>query len=212
MQQVRAAKAASLIAAAIGISAAVTTFRNSGNFLIVDNRQKSDAIVITQGDSLDAAYWEGLHLLTAGYGRELLLDARSNRVFFGRSQAEWAKDFIDKTATGVPGEARVCPIAADTTAEEIYEVGNCLKGRSIRSVILIVDDFHSRRSLTMFSRLLPEYSWSISAVKDATRFGGQWWRKREWIRTAMIEWQHLLWWEIVDRWRYAPVSGAQASG
>jgi hypothetical protein len=65
------------------------TFRNSGNFLVVDNREKSDAIVITQGDSLDASYWMGLHLLTNGYGRELLLDARTNRIFFGRSQGDW---------------------------------------------------------------------------------------------------------------------------
>jgi hypothetical protein len=62
------------------------TFRNSGNFLVVDNREKSDAIVITQGDSLDASFWMGLHLLTDGYGRELLLDARTNRIFFGHSQ------------------------------------------------------------------------------------------------------------------------------
>src|SRR5438309_1316016 len=137
MQQIRAAAVAG---AAISLAVVGIAIRNSGNFLIVDNRQKSDAIVITQGDSLDKGDWEGLQLLTAGYGRELLLDARSNRVFFGRTQAEWARDFIDKTAAGLPAQVRVCPISADTTAEEIYEVGNCLKGRSIRSVILIVDD------------------------------------------------------------------------
>ena len=65
-------------------------FRNSGSFLVVDNRERSDAIVITQADSLDLGYWMGLHLLAEGYGRELLLDARTDRMFFGRSQAEWA--------------------------------------------------------------------------------------------------------------------------
>jgi len=63
----------------------VITFRKSGNFLVVDNREKSDAILITQADSLDAQYWMGLHLLTDGYGRELLLNARADRIFFGRS-------------------------------------------------------------------------------------------------------------------------------
>jgi hypothetical protein len=207
MQQIRPAAVATLTLATMGLSLLVITVRSSGNFLIVDNREKSDAILITQGDSLDASYWMGLHLLTDGYGGELFLDARTDRIFFGRSQAEWAGDFITKTAANLPGRVKVCPITADTTAQEVYQVGDCLKGGLIRSVLLVVDDFHCRRSLAIFSRLLPQYRWSIAAVPDAARFGVRWWRKREWIRTALIEWQHMLWWEMVDRWRFAPVVG-----
>lgn len=191
--------------AVVAISLLGLALANSGNFLVVDNRQRSDAIVITQADSLDAAYWEGLHLLTTGYGRELLLDAHSDRVYFGRPQSDWAADFIKTTTAGVPGQVRICPITADTTAQEVYDVGNCLKGSSIHSVLLVVDDFHCRRSIAIFSRLLPQYRWSISAVPDSRRFGAPWWRKREWIRTAVVEWQHLLWWEMIDRWRFSPV-------
>jgi uncharacterized SAM-binding protein YcdF (DUF218 family) len=191
----------------IGLVLLVMTFRNSGNFLVVDNREKSDAILITQGDSLDEAYWMGLRLLQNGYGREVFLDARTNRTFFGRSQAEWAADFIAKTSASLPGQVKVCPISADTTAQEAYETGNCLKGHLIRSVLLVVADFHTRRSLAIFSRLLPNYHWSIAGVEDPMRFGERWWRKREWIRTAVVEWQHLLWWEMIDRWRFSPKAG-----
>lgn len=180
-------------------------FRNTGKFLVVDNREKSDAIVITQADSLDAQYWFAIRLLEAGYGRELLLDSRTDRVFFGRSQADWASDFVAKNAGRFSGQVKVCPIAVDTTTEEVYEVESCLKGRSIRSVLLVVDDFHSRRSQAIFSRLLPRYHWTIAAVPDTGRFDIHWWRKRVWIRTALIEWQHFLWWELLDRWRYSPV-------
>ena len=99
----------------------------------------------------------GLRLLTDGYGRELLLGARTNRVFFGRTQSEWARDFIEKTAANLPGQVKVCPITADTTAPEVYESGNRPKGRLVHSVLLVVDDFHTRRSLAIFSRLLPNY-------------------------------------------------------
>lgn len=191
--------AAALVLLAIG-------FRYGGSFLVVDNRQKSDAIVVTQGDSLDAGYWLALRLLKEGYGRELLLDARSNKVFFGRTQAEVAGEFIQKTATGVPGRVRVCAIVSDTTARETYEVDRCLKASSIHSVLLVVDAYHSRRSLSMFSRLLPGYRWSIAAVPKNEEFGEAWWRKRTWIRTAVVQWQHLLWWEMIDRWRFAPVA------
>jgi uncharacterized SAM-binding protein YcdF (DUF218 family) len=181
-------------------------FRNSGSFLVLDNREKSDAIVITQGDELDAAYWMGLHLLGEGYGRELLLDARANRIYFGRSQADQATEFIKKTAGGLSDRVKVCPIWADTTAEEVYDANKCIERDSVRSVLLLSDDFHTRRSHAIFSRLLPQYHWSVAPVPDAARFDKQWWRRREWIRTAVVEWQHMLWWEIVDRWRFTPVT------
>jgi DUF218 domain len=195
-----------LALAAVALGLLVILFRSSGDFLVADNRQKSDALVITQGDSLDGQYWTALRLLHEGYGRELLLDARTNLMLFGRSQAELADEFLKKTAGPAAGRVRVCPIAGDTTAQEVYEVGNCLKPIGARSVLLVVDDFHSRRSLAMFSRLMPQYRWSITAVSDPSRFGVRWWQKREWIRTTVVEWQHLLWWEFVDRWRFAPAT------
>jgi uncharacterized SAM-binding protein YcdF (DUF218 family) len=205
MRRIRGAVAA-LALAAIGLGLLAMMIRNSGNFLVVDNREKSDAILITQGDSLDASYWTALRLLNDGYGHEVFIDTRTNLVFFGRSQTDLADDFIAKTAANQSGKVKACPITADTTAQEVYEAENCLKGHLVRSVLLVVADFHSRRSLAMFSRLLPHYHWSIATVQDPMRFGGQWWQKREWIRTAIVEWQHLLWWEMIDRWRYAPQS------
>jgi hypothetical protein len=204
MRQIHPPAVAALALVTTGLVLLVMVFRNNGNLLVVDNREKSDAILITQGDSLDESYWIALRLLTDDYGRELLLDARTNRIFFGRTQAEWAGDFITKTAANLPGRVKVCPISADTTAQEVYEAGNCLKGHSIHSVLLVVADFHTRRSLAIFSRLLPQYRWSVAAVQDPMRFGAPWWQKREWIRTAIIEWQHLLWWEMIDRWRFVP--------
>jgi uncharacterized SAM-binding protein YcdF (DUF218 family) len=196
------------VLAAFTLGVLVILFRNSGRFLVVDNRQKSDALVITQGDSLDAQYWTALRLLREGYGREVFLDARINLILFGRSQADLARDFVKRTAGNDAGHVKVCAIAGDTTAQEVYEVANCLQAIGARSALLVVDDFHTRRSLAMFSRLMPQYRWSIVPVADDTRFSSAWWRKREWVRTAVVEWQHLLWWEFVDRWRFPPATGA----
>ena len=189
----------------VGLGLLVLALQNSGKYLVVDHPERSDAIVVTQADSLDAGYWIGIHLLKDGYGRELLLDARTDEIFFGRSQADWVRDFVLKTAGGFSDRVKVCPITADTTSQEVYNVENCLKENSIRSVLLVVDDFHSRRSMAIFSRLLPRYRWSITTVPNAARFNIYWWRRRVWIRTTLIEWQHMLWWELLDRWRFSPV-------
>ena len=193
-----------LALAAIGLGLLMMMLRNSGNFLVVDNREKSDAILITQGESLDASYWVGIQLLKAGYGRLLFLDARSDRMWFGRTQADRATDYIAETAGKFANQVKVCPIDVGTTAEEIYVAGKCLKAHQVHSVLLVVSDFHCRRSLAIFSRLHPRYHRSIAGVEDPMRFGWHWWQKREWIRTAIVEWQHLLWWELIDRWRFAP--------
>ena len=205
MRDIRSAALVCLLVAVLGFGLLTVALRSSGGFLVVDTHKKSDVILITQADSLDSSYWMGLHLLQDGYGRELLLDARTDRVFFGRSQADWAADFIKGAGRSSPEQVKVCPITADTTAEEVLQVQNCLKGRRIRSVLLVVHDYHSRRSLAIFSRLLPRYTWSIAPVPDTTRFSTDWWRKRQWIRTTLVEWQHLLWWKLIDRWRFAPV-------
>ncbi len=190
--------------AVCGLLLLIVIIRKSGGYLVMDNRQKSDAIVVTQGDELDAGYWMGMQLLKQGYGRELLLDARANRIFFGRTQADLADEFIRKTAGSLANRVSVCPILADTTAEEAYEAGKCLKKIGARSVLLLSDDFHTHRSLLIFSHLLPAHHWSVAPVRDPKRFGDEWWRKRVWIRTAVVEFQHLIWWEVVDRWRFQP--------
>jgi hypothetical protein len=109
MRRIGLINVAILVLVTVGLGFLAIALPNSGNFLVVDNRERSDAIVITQADSLDTAYWIGLRLLTTGYGRELLLDARSDRVYFGRTQAESAIDFIKKTAAGVSGSGESLP-------------------------------------------------------------------------------------------------------
>jgi hypothetical protein len=163
MRRIWPAVTVALALGGIGLGLLLVLCRYAGAFLVVDNRQKSDVILVTQADSFDRPYWMGAHLLADGYANEMLLDARTDRIFFGRNQAEWAGDFIRKTAALVPGRVSVCPITADTTAEEVSQVGDCLKRRSVRSVLLLVDDFHCRRSLAIFSHLLPKYYWSIAA-------------------------------------------------
>lgn len=72
-----------LMFATIGLGLLGISIRKCASFLVVDNREKSDTIVITQADSLDDAYWAALRLLNSGYGRDILLDARTDRMFFG---------------------------------------------------------------------------------------------------------------------------------
>jgi len=205
MRRLRAASFAKVATALLALVLGIMVFRKSGEFLVLDNRERSDAMVITQGDELDPAYWMGIDLLRQGYAQQLLMDARADRVYFGRTQAAWAEEFMQRTAGDLKGRVKVCAITTDTTADEVLEAAQCLKSAGAHSVLLLSDDYHSRRSLLIFSHLLPDFHWAVAPVRNPKEFGEQWWRRREWIRTVAVQWQHLLWWELVDRWRFAPI-------
>ena len=78
---------------------------------------------------------------------------------------------------------------------------NVLHPNPISSVLLVTSDFHTRRALSIFKSRLPNYRWSVAACRDDSVFQPDWWRRREWAKTAFMEWTKLIWWEAVDRWR-----------
>ncbi len=186
------------------VAGVVWMIRDSGRILVIDQPKKSDAIVVLAGDSGDDRYWRGRELLRAGYGRSLLLDASEDYSIYGRKPADLAAHFIEDTIGDARGHIVVCPIAQDSTLTETIYVRRCLEQQNARSVLLVTSDYHTRRAYSIFSHRLPEYRWSVAAARDDYTFGEKWWRKREWAKTALAEYARLLWWELVDRWRFEP--------
>ena len=63
-----------LIVAIVLFLVAAVFFFQGGSYLIVNHPEKSDAIVMLNGDQVDKRYWRGLELLRAGYGQHLIMD------------------------------------------------------------------------------------------------------------------------------------------
>ena len=184
------------------VIAAIVLMVQSGAHLTVDSPEKSDAIVVLGGDRNDVRYWRGLELLRAGYGRRMILDEGAERMF-GRTYAEHAADFAARTAGEQAANIRVCVIQEDSTLRETADAGRCLAQLqpSPHSVLIVTNDFHTRRAFSIFRQRLPQYHWSVAAAHDDYFFGLPWWKKREWAKTNLTEWQKLLWWELWERWR-----------
>jgi DUF218 domain-containing protein len=121
--------------------------------------------------------------------------------FWGRTPAELATAFIAETPGALAPRLGVCPIQGDSTFEESRHVAACLAPLHCRRVLLVTSDFHTRRALSILSRRLPQYQWSAAAAADAYYFDPEWWKHREWAKTNLLEWQRLMWWEVVERWR-----------
>jgi hypothetical protein len=174
--------------------------RRAASYLVIDNAVKSDGIVVLAGDT-DERYWHALRLLTKGYGRVLIVDAREDYAEFGETDAEWMQQFVNRTAGPYTTSTEVCPINGDSTQEEALSVKGCLQKKGVRKLILVTSEFHTRRALSTFGKALPQYEWSAAAVRDHASFGQEWWRHSEWAKTTLNEWAKLMWWRLIDRWQ-----------
>ncbi len=95
---------------------AAVFFFQPGGYLIVNQPEKSDAIVILNGDQADNRYWRGLELLRAGYGQHLILDVGAGQIF-GHSDVDLAQDFIAHTAGANLPQVSICRIYGDSTKD-----------------------------------------------------------------------------------------------
>jgi hypothetical protein len=175
--------------------------RGIGHYLVLENPEQGDVIVVLAGDQNDKRYHRGLEVLRGGKGRLLLVDSNVDIVQFGRTLAALEEEYIQRSAGTLVNDVRVCPIEGDSTDEETKYVQLCLQNLGVKSVVLVTSDFHTRRALSVFGRRLPRYHWSTAAARDEARFGEKWWQHREWAKTTLLESTKLIWWEIVDRWR-----------
>jgi hypothetical protein len=169
----------------------------SGRFLIVNDLQKSDVIMVLAGNT-DHRPARGLELLRQGYAPRLIINVPADDRVFQWSEVELAQKYVE----GLP-EAKsisICSIHGLSTKAEALDASSCLQQACAHSVLLVTSDFHTRRALSIFRKEVPEHAYSVSAAFDADEFGAQWWKHRQWAKVNIDEWMRLVWWELVDRW------------
>lgn len=179
-----------LIIAAIGSQAA--------RFLVVDDPQKSDALVVLAGET-ESRPARGLELVRQGMASHMFLDVQSNDVIYDQRLTDLAQKYLNSLPD--PARLSVCPITGLSTNAETDDVRRCLERLGAHRVLIVTSEFHTRRALSTFRRRLPKYQFSAAAAHDPTHFGTAWWRRREWAKVTFEEWVKFIWWEAVDRWR-----------
>lgn len=172
--------------------------RQAAHFLVLDNRQKSDAIVVLAGEtSVRPAL--GVELLREQMGSRLFLDAEAAQQIYDQPLTEIAERYVNTLPEAK--QISVCSIVGLSTSGETADVARCIGSTGAHRVLIVTSDYHSRRALMIFSHRLPQYQWSIAAVHNPAAFGDAWWKHREWAKTTFDEWTKLIWWEAVDQWR-----------
>jgi hypothetical protein len=173
----------------------------AGSYLVVDRPSPSDVAVVLAGDWGDSRLNRGLQTLKTGLVRELLLDADDRSPVFGRTLTQIAQAYLQALPPEEAARIHICPLTARSTVAESVEVARCLLQLHPRRVLIVTSDFHTRRALSVFQRRLPQYEWSVAAAHDESEFRQDYWNNREWLKTTLLEWQKLVYWELVERWK-----------
>ena len=186
-----------LLVAAMVVVVAIVLIRHAGSFLVVNDPEPADVIVVLGGGNNDLRYWNGVRMMQEGYAPHLILDVFDKGETFGNWDVDLARDFVNRTT---PGKSTVCPLGDNSTYAEAWYLRECLRGMNVKSILVVTSAYHTRRSLSIFVKRLPQYHFSTYAASDPYFFGERWWQTREWAKTTYGEWQRYLWWQFVDRW------------
>ena len=170
----------------------------AARFLVVDEPEKSDAIVVLAGDTKVRPV-RGLDLLRQGMAPHLFLDAETRDVIYDQPLVELVQKYVN--SLGEANRVSVCQITGYSTIAEADDVSRCLQSLSPHRVLIVTSDYHTRRALMIFRHRLPQYQFSAAAARNPAQFGEAWWTHREWAKATFDEWAKTLWWEAVDRWR-----------
>jgi uncharacterized SAM-binding protein YcdF (DUF218 family) len=170
----------------------------AARFLVADEPQPSDAIVVLAGETSFRPA-RALELLHQGVASRIFLDVETREPLYDQRLTDIAQRYINDL-----GEAKrvsVCPIVSLSTFAEVDDVNRCLQSVGAHRVLIVTSDYHTRRALMIFRHRLPQYQISVAAAHNPAQFGEAWWTTREWAKTTFDEWTKMLWFEAVDRWR-----------
>jgi uncharacterized SAM-binding protein YcdF (DUF218 family) len=170
----------------------------AARFLVVDEPEKSDAIVVLAGET-KVRPARALELLRQGVAPRVFMDAETRDLIYDQRLTDIAQKYVNS----LPEVSRiaVCPIVGFSTYAEADDVSRCLQSMGAHRVLIVTSEFHTRRALMIFRHRLPQYQFSAAAARNPAQFGEAWWTNREWAKVTFDECSKMLWWEAVDRWR-----------
>jgi len=170
----------------------------AARFLVVDEPEKSDAIVVLAGET-NVRPARALDLLRQGVAPRVFLNVETRDVIYDQPLIDIARKYVNGLAEA--NRVSVCPIAGFSTNAEADDVSRCLQSMGAHRVLIVTSDYHTRRALLIFRHRLPQYQFSVAAARGPKSFGDAWWKNREAAKATFDEWVKMLWWEAVDRWR-----------
>ena len=185
-----------------------------GQYLIDEELlDKADAMVVLAG-SIPDRILEAVALYKEGYAPRIFLSRGRNPAGYGQlaalgvhvpRQFELNRSVAEQS--GVPSSV-ITDVGSedDSTVDEAEAVLQYANSQCVRTLIVVTSKHHSRRAAIIYRHLADPRVHIISRPSRYDEFvADAWWRDRTYRRRVVFEWQKLLAFILIDRWRFHPV-------
>ncbi len=165
-----------------------------GEFLIRnDGPAKADLAVVLAGDARGNRILEGAELVRKGYAPAVLVSGPAG--MYGHYECDLAIPFA--VSKGNPPDWFIrFPNNSLSTREEAAAILGELRRRNIRSFLLVTSTYHSGRAARIYSAAERAAgggpSFRVVAAQDPYFGPDSWWRTREGLKTAFIEFSKTI--------------------
>ena len=175
-----------------------------GGTLLVVNQPKTADLILVLAGGRRVRVQQAFRLFLEGWAPRVVIMTDANWALYSRSETQLAEEFVGSLPPALARATEVLPVAADSTLEEAAEIRKYMAAVDAHSALLVTSEYHTRRALSVFRRLMPEKEFGICGAPDPVQFGLRWWRRRAWAKRALNEATRLLWWLLIDRWSFKP--------
>lgn len=176
-----------------------------GGFLLTSDDPlppHADVAVVLQGSVLaeQARLSGAVELLQEGTVLQILVSI-PKQSYWGQSLEPIAVTYIARTyGQTSAARTRFCETGPEinSTEQESAVLAKCIKEYDWHSIVLVTSDYHTRRALIIWKRVLKgqnssiEHLW-VHSVGSAEFHAVGWWRERTSAKTWIIECTKLLW-------------------
>lgn len=160
-----------------------------GEFLVVsDPLEHADLVYVLAGDFWGSRVLSGANLGSKGWAPRVIL---SGGRYQGREVSAMSVDFA--VQHGYPASLFLpIPMEAQSTVDEARAMGPIFQRLGAKRIILVTNNFHSRRAALVFRLFLPEFDFRMEAAPDGVFDPQGWWNTPQQRRLLFSEYQKMI--------------------
>ena len=161
-----------------------------GSYLVqAEEPQKADIVLVLAGDGHGNRIRKGGDLVRQGYAPKVLVSGPGN--VYGLHECDLEIPFAVRA--GYPESYFIhFENNANSTREEARDAVRELRRMGVHRLLLVTNDYHTRRATRMYREEAPELEIITVAAPDADFSAHGWWKNRQGRKTALYEWMKTV--------------------
>jgi uncharacterized SAM-binding protein YcdF (DUF218 family) len=162
---------------------------------------RADGAIVLEGSIAGerARLAGAMQLLRQGVPERVLLTVPPTS-YWGDPVPPMARRFLERNyGQDLAERVDFCDVGpdVDSTVQEAQALNRCILEHQWKSVVVVTSNYHTRRAGLIWRRVMgrlnPSLRISVYGVDDPEFQADDWWRRRLWAKTWVLEFTKLIW-------------------